>query len=107
VFWEGNCTSRLAYIGDIPPGKAIYRFEATDVLKAKNILKDRVCIRGNVPISLLATGTADEVRFYCKKLIDHVGRDGGFIMDAAAHVSEAKPENLRVMFDFTREYGVY
>jgi hypothetical protein len=28
-------------------------------------------------------------------------------MDAAAHVTEAKPENLRVMFDFTKEYGAY
>jgi len=107
MFWEGNCTSRLALIKDIPAGKAIYRFEATDMMKAKDILGDRVCIRGNVPISLLATGTQEEVRSYCKKLIDHAGRGGGLIMDAAAHVTEAKPENLRAMFDFTREYGVY
>ena len=107
IFWEGKCTTRLEAIRDIPTGKAIYRFEVTDIMKAKDILRDRVCIRGNVPISLLATGTAEDVRSYCKKLIDHVGKGGGFIMDAAAHVTEAKPENLRAMFDFTKEYGVY
>ncbi len=107
LFWEGNCTSRLEFIRDIPPGKAIYRFEATDMMKAKDMLGDRVCIRGNVPISLLATGSEDDVRSYCKTLIDYVGRDGGFIMDAAAHVTEAKPENLRAMFEFTKEYGTY
>jgi uroporphyrinogen-III decarboxylase len=107
IFWEGKCTTRLEAIRDIPTGKAIYRFEATDIMKAKDILGDRVCIRGNVPISLLATGTAEDVRSYCKKLIDRVGKDGGFIMDAAAHVTEAKPENLRAMFDFTKEYGAY
>jgi len=107
VFWEGRCTTRLEAIRDIPPGKAIYRFEATDMMKAKDILRDRVCIRGNVPISLLATGTPEDVRSYCKNLIDYAGRDGGFIMDAAAHVTEAKSENLRAMFDFTKEYGVY
>jgi hypothetical protein len=107
IFWEGRCTSRLEAIKDIPAGKAMYRFEATDMMKAKDILGDRVCIRGNVPISLLATGSPDEVRTYCKKLIDYVGRGGGFIMDAAAHVTEARPENLRAMFDFTKEYGVY
>jgi uroporphyrinogen-III decarboxylase len=107
VFWEGRCTSRLEAIKDIPAGKAIYRFEATDMMKAKDILRNRVCIRGNVPISLLATGTPDDVRTYCRKLIDYAGRDGGFIMDAAAHVTEAKPENLRAMFDFTKEYGIY
>jgi len=107
VFWEGKCTSRLEAIKDIPAGKAIYRFEATDMMKAKDILGDRVCIRGNVPISLLATGTPEEVKAYCKNLIDYAGKNGGFIMDAAAHVTEAKPENLRAMFDFTKEYGAY
>ena len=107
VFWEGRCTSRLEAMKDIPAGKAMYRFEATDMFKAKDVLKDRVCIRGNVPISLLATGTPEEVKAYCKNLIDYVGKDGGFIMDAAAHVTEAKPENLKAMFEFTKEYGVY
>ena len=107
LFWEGNCTSRLEYIRDIPAGKAIYRFEATDMMKAKDILGDRVCIRGNVPISILATGTPDDVRSCCKKLIDYVGKGGGFIMDASAHVTEARAENLRAMFEFTKEYGVY
>jgi uroporphyrinogen-III decarboxylase len=107
VFWEGNCTSRLESIKDIPAGKALYRFEATDILKAKDVLRDRVCIRGNVPISLLATGTPEDVKAYCKQLIDYVGKGGGFLMDAAAHVTEAKPENLQVMFEFTKEYGVY
>jgi hypothetical protein len=107
LFWEGNCTSRLDYIGDIPAGKAIYRFEATDMLKAKDALRDKVCIRGNVPISILATGTPDEVKAYCKKLIDYAGKDGGFIMDSSAGLTDARPENLRAMFDYTREYGVY
>ncbi len=104
LFWEGDCTSRLEAIKDIPAGKAVYRFEATDMMKAKDILGNRVCIRGNVPISLLATGTPDEVKSYCKKLIDYVGKGGGFIMDSSAGVTDAKAENLRAMFEFTREY---
>ena len=106
-FWEGNCTSRLEYIKDIPAGKAQYRFEATDMMKAKDILRDRVCIRGNVPVSILATGTPDDVRSYCKKLIDYSGKDGGFILDAAAGVTDAKIENVKAMFEFTRSYGQY
>ena len=57
LFWEGDCTSRLGLINDVPAGKALYRFESTDIAKAKDALRDRVCIRGNVPISILATGT--------------------------------------------------
>ncbi len=106
-FWEGNCASRLDLIKDIPEGKAIYRFEATDMKRAKDALGDRICIRGNVPVSILATGTPDDVRAYCKSLIDYAGKGGGFIMDSAAGFSDARPENVKAMFEFTKEYGVY
>jgi len=107
VLWEGNCTTRLDIIKDIPEGKALYGFEATDIFKAKEVLGNRVCIRGNVPLSLLATSKPEDVRVYCKKLIDIVGKDGGYIMDSAAGFDDAKPENVKAMFEFTREYGVY
>jgi uroporphyrinogen-III decarboxylase len=105
--WEGNCTSRLELIKDIPSGKACYAFEGSDIFKAKKVLGDITCIRGNVPLSLMATGTPDDVKAYCKKLIDVVGKDGGFIMDASAALDDAKPENVKTMFEFTKEYGVY
>ncbi len=106
--FEGDYTSRLEIIRDIPKGKAIYWFESTDIFKAKELLGDRVCIRGNVPAPLLCTGTPDQVKDYCRKLIDIVGKGGGFIMDGSLGIpDEAKIENVRAMFDFTREYGVY
>ena len=105
--WEGKCTTRLETIKDIPAGKACYAFEATDMVKAKEILGETVCIRGNVPLSIMATGTPDQVRAYCKKLIDSVAKGGGYIMDTSTGLDDAKIENVRALFDFTREYGVY
>ena len=105
--WEGNCTTRLETIKDIPAGKACYAFEATDMVKAKEILGGTVCIRGNVPLSIMATGTPDQVRAYCKNLIDTVAKGGGYIMDTSTGLEDAKIENVRALFDFTREYGVY
>jgi len=107
VLFEADYTSRLEIIRDIPAGKAIYHFERTDIFKAKAILGDVVCIRGGVPNSLLCTSTPNEVKDHCKKLIDIVGKGGGFIMDAGAIIDEAKPENMKAMVDFTKEYGVY
>jgi len=107
VFWEGDCTTRLELIGDIPKGKAVYMFESTNIFKAKEILGDVVCIRGNVPLSILLAGTPDDVKDYCKKLIDVVGKGGGFIMDASTNLDDAKPENLKAMIEFTKEYGRY
>jgi uroporphyrinogen-III decarboxylase len=56
---------------------------------------------------MLATGGPEDVRAYCRKLIDVCGKDGGFIMNSSTGLCDAKPENVRAMFDFTREYGVY
>lgn len=107
-FFEGQYLSRLEIIGDIPRGKAMYKFEATDIFKVKEILGDRVCLRGNVPGSLLCAGTVQDVKGYCQKLIDVVGKGGGFIMDGGMGIpDEAKFENVKAMVDFTREYGVY
>jgi uroporphyrinogen-III decarboxylase len=106
-FWEGDCTSRLEIIKDLPAGKAMYAFEATDLFKAKDILGDTISIKGGVPISIMATGTPDEIKDYCKKVIDYVGRDGGFLMSPSSNIEDAKTENVRAFFDYTKEYGVY
>lgn len=107
-FWEGDCTARLETIADIPEGKCIYQFESTDLVKAKEILGGTVCIRGGVPASLLITGTTDDVRAQCKKIIDAVGKDGGLIMEASVGIpDEARAENVAAMYEFTREYGLY
>jgi uroporphyrinogen-III decarboxylase len=104
VLWEGDCTSRLDVIKDVPPGKCVYFFERTDMFKAKEALRGTVCIRGNVPASMLITGTPNQVREYCKKLFDVVGDGGGFILDAGVGVpDEAKPENVQAMFQVAKE----
>lgn len=98
VFWEGNCTTRLELIGDIPRAKAVYWFEATDLVHAKEVLGDTVCIRGNVPGSLLNTGSEQDVDDYCRNLVKKVGKGGGFILDGAASIpDEAKTENVLAM----------
>lgn len=107
VFFEGDYTSRLEIIGDIPKGKVCYGFESTDIFKAKEIFGDQICIKGNVPLSILHFGNRDDVKNYCKKLIDHVGKNGGFIMDASGSLDDAKAENVKEMIEFTKEYGVY
>jgi hypothetical protein len=107
LFVEADHTSRLEVMRDVPAGKVIYHMENTDMFKAKEILGDRVCLRGNVPISMLCLGTPDDVKAYCKKLIDVVGKNGGLIMDSSVGIEDAKVENIKAMIDFTKEYGVY
>jgi len=107
VYWEADFESRLEHIVDVPKGKMIYHLSTTDPEKAYDVLGGTVCLMGSVPNIQLLSGTPDDVRASCKKLIDTVGKNGGFIMDAALMLDEAKPENLKAMIDFTKEYGTY
>jgi uroporphyrinogen-III decarboxylase len=83
------------------------RLDTTDIHRAKEILKGHMCIQGNVPSTLLQAGSVQDVKDYCKNLIDTVGKDGGFILSPRSSTDEVKPENLRAMIDFTHEYGLY
>ena len=103
--FEGDCTSRLEIIGDIPRGKAVYWFERTSLFKAKEVLGDTVCIEGGVPASMMIGGSPEDVRAHCKELIDVVGRNGGFIFNGDVGIpDEAKTENVRALFDFVKSY---
>ena len=107
VYCEGEDTSRLKYFAEVPPGKVIFHFAQMDMKKAKAVLGDIACISGNVPNHLLITGSASDIEDYCKSLIDTCAPGGGYIMDTQALLDEAKPENLKTMFEFTRQYGKY
>ena len=106
VLWEGDCSSRLEIIGDIPPGKAMYMFEKTDLELAKDVIGDVVCLRGNVPPSILNTGTPDDVDDYCRNLIKKVGKGGGFALDGGIGIpDEAKTENVLAMAQSVHKYA--
>jgi uroporphyrinogen-III decarboxylase len=81
--------------------------DQSDMVKVKETLGKNACLLGNVSSSMLKLATPDEVKGYCKKLIDTAGKGGGFIMGNGAFFDEAKPENVKAMVDFTKEYGVY
>jgi hypothetical protein len=104
---EGHWGSRMEVIKNIPKGKTVWMVDQSDMAKVKGTLGKKACLIGNVPSSMLSLGTPDEVKAYCKKLIDTAGKGGGFIMGNGAFFDEAKPENIKAMVDFTKEYGVY
>jgi hypothetical protein len=106
-FFEGNYDSRLEYLLELPRGKVLGYFDNSNILRVKEVLGNHLCIMGNVPPSLLQTGSPQDVREHCKHLIDNVGKGGGYIMAPRSAIDEVKPENLKTMIDFTKEYGVY
>ncbi len=105
---EGDWTAHLDRFAELPEGSIIYHVDRADIFETHRVLGSKFCLSGGIPNYLLGVGTPDEVRAYCKKVIDGVARDGGYIMDASAIIqNDATIENVRAMTDFTREYGVY
>ena len=86
--------------------KVIYPGVDTDIFKAKEILGGKQCIMGDVSASLLTYGTRDEVEEYCTKLIDVVGKGGGFILSSGCNVPvDAKFENVKAMIDTAKNHA--
>ncbi|MFX1277731.1 MAG: uroporphyrinogen decarboxylase family protein, partial [Promethearchaeota archaeon] len=72
-FFEGKYTDRFEYLAEFAKkykGKMIYWFDKSDIINGKEIFGDYACIRGNVPASLLITGTPQQVEDHVKKLIE-------------------------------------
>jgi len=105
---EGDWNAHLKAFAELPDGSIVYHVDMGDIFEVHKVIGDKFCISGGIPNYLLSVGKPDEVRDYCKKIIDGVAGDGGYIMDASAIVqNDAKVENIKAMTDFTREYGVY
>jgi hypothetical protein len=107
LFAEGSYNTRLEKVTGFPKGTVAWWFDQSDMVKAKKILGDKFCIQGNVPSSLIVTGSPAEVRERCRKLIEDCGQGGGYVLSAGCIADDPKLENLQAMMAAVREYGVY
>jgi len=111
-FFEGRYTDRFPYLAEFAKkhkGKLIYWFDQSDIIKGKEEFGDYATIKGNVPASLLVTGTPQQVENYVKQSIEGCMEGGGYIVDGGVSgiPDESKPENVKAMTDAVFKYGVY
>jgi uroporphyrinogen-III decarboxylase len=107
LFAEGSFNSRLDFVNQFPKGSVSWLFDQSDMAKAKEALGKDCCISGNVPTSLIVTGTPQQVKDYCRNLIETAGKDGGYILAPGANAENPKLENLLAMVETVNEYGYY
>jgi hypothetical protein len=107
LFAEGSYNTRLDYVDVFPRGSVNWFFDQTDMARAKQILGKNCSIQGNVPSSLLVTGSPADVKEYCRKLIETCAPGGGYILAAGCTPENPKLENLKAMIEAVDEYGVY
>jgi len=106
-FAEGRYNNRLKQIADTPRSGVVWYFDQTDMAQAKKIIGDICCIAGNVPTSVVMTGTVRQVKENCRKLIKDCAPGGGYILAGGASIDKGKIENLQAMMAAAKEYGKY
>lgn len=106
-FAEGNYEPRLEIIRDLPRSSVVWWFEHMDMAKAKKILGGTACIAGNLPVTVLCTGTPQEVKERCRRLIETCAPGGGYILTGGAAMDRGNTDNLRAVMDAAKEFGVY
>lgn len=105
---EGKWAAHLEAFRELPARSIVFHCDRDDVFEVKRRIGDRFAISGGVPNTLLSFGRPAEVRDFCRRAIDEAGDGGGYILDAGAIMqNDTSVENLRVLTDTAREFGVY
>jgi uroporphyrinogen-III decarboxylase len=107
LFAEGSFNTRLHCVDEFPKGSVVWYFDRTDMFEAKKVLGKKYCLQGNIPASLIVTGEPKDVKEYCRRLIQEVGKGGGFVLSSGSSPDNPKLENIRAIMEAVREYGFY
>lgn len=105
---EGKWAAHLDSFAELPDASIVFHVDRDDIFEVHRAIGHKFCLSGGVSNQLLAYGTPEEVHERCRKVIEGVARDGGYIMDASAILQQdATVENVRAMTEAAWEYGVY
>jgi len=105
---EGKWKHHHETFRELPDRSIVFHCDQDDIFQVHRVLHDKFAISGGIPNVLLSYGKPDEVRTFCKRVLAEVAKPGGYIMDAGAIMQDdTSVENLRVMTDTAREYGMY
>jgi uroporphyrinogen-III decarboxylase len=53
------------------------------------------------------TGTPEQVKEYCRKLIEACAPGGGYILAGGASIDKGNVKNVKAMMEAAYEFGVY
>ncbi|MBN2503035.1 MAG: hypothetical protein JXB38_19805 [Anaerolineales bacterium] len=103
LFIEGSYNERLDYLAEMPEKSLVCHFDQTDMSRVKEVLAEKYIIAGNVPASLMATGTTDEVRAYCDNLVELYADAPGYIMAHGCYFENSTDDKIRAFMDSVKK----
>lgn len=104
IHCDGNWDRMIPRFLELPRASGVVELDgATNIRKAREVLRGHLCLKGDVPAAKLSLGTVEDVETYCGELIEAMGHDGGFILGSGCEVPiTAKVENVRALIGAVR-----
>jgi hypothetical protein len=103
LFIEGSYNKRLENLAEMPEKSLVCHFDQSEMGPVKEILSDKFIIAGNVPASLMATGTTDEVRAYCDNLVELFEDVPAYILAHGCYFENTTDEKMRAFMDAVKK----
>lgn len=106
IFIEGDILRFREYLQDVPKGTLNFQLEQDDVFEFRKELPN-ISITGGMTTGYLGGESKEACIDYAKKLVDELGRDGGFIMGQnkmITYPNDARPENILAVQEFCMTY---
>jgi uroporphyrinogen-III decarboxylase len=106
LHWDQDWTRDLGRLRELPAKKVILNPDGmTDLRKFKELVGERMAVMGDVPASLFAAGTPDDIREYVRDLVRDVGPEGLLLCPGCDAPINTKPENMETFVAAGREFG--
>ena len=105
---EGKWSWHFDAFRELPDRSIVFHCDRDDVFQAHRKLHDKFALSGGIPNALLSFGKPQEVEDFCRRVLEEVAENGGYILDAGAIMQDdTSIENLRVLTRTAREHGAY
>ncbi len=106
LHWDQDWTRDLERLKELPAKKCILNPDGmTDMHKFKALVGDRMAMMGDIPASLLAAGTPEDVRKYVREEVELFEGRGLLLCPGCDAPINAKPENMEAFVAAAHEYG--
>ena len=103
LFIEGSYNERLEYLAEMPEKSLVCHFDQTDMKRVKEVLSDKFIIAGNVPASMMAAGSVDDVRAYSEGLVELFEDAPAYILAHGCYFENTTDEKLRAFLDAVKK----
>jgi uroporphyrinogen-III decarboxylase len=104
--WDQDWTRDLVRLQELPAKKCLLNPDGmTDLKQFKKLVGDRMAVMGDVPSSLLATGSPADIDKYVRDLVNLFGSTGLILCPGCDAPINTRPENMLAFVAASHKYG--